>query len=59
MSVVSAGKNDSIALPENLRSQDGRIRQFKFYLGFLKEELNLTWIDESGKPELNATQGEW
>jgi hypothetical protein len=53
------GNENNEFLPENFRSQEGRIRQFKFLFKIKKREVFLTWLDENGRPHLHVANNDW
>lgn len=50
---VEIGVNVNAFLSVTLHSQEGRVRHYRFSFTVINEDhVNLTWLDEKGKPEL-------
>jgi hypothetical protein len=43
---------DNESLPLHLQSREGRIRQYRFLFTVKKEEVDLTWLDKDGRPQI-------
>ena len=59
IAVTADGKDDSISLPENLKSHEGRVRKLKFLLEKEEGKIVLTWLDDNGRSQLHLLNGEW
>jgi len=59
ITVEATTEQDAVVLPEQLRSQEGRSREFKFRFKNERGKVHLTWLDESGQPQLHVVNNDW
>jgi hypothetical protein len=46
-------------LSATLQSHEGRIRQYKFRVTVKKGQVDLTWLDKNGQPQLALGENDW
>lgn len=56
---ITVGVNVSHFISDNLHSREGRTRRYRFSFNLTNDQVDLTWLDKNGKPQLNLDDNNW
>jgi hypothetical protein len=59
LTVEASNEENHVALPERLHSEEGKIREFSFRFRVTHRNVNLTWLDANGRPQLCIVDNDW